>query len=164
MACRLVTSGQVERQREGRASQSWVRVLALPSPGWVAAGEPGAEAAQSLLAGPGRTPEPRCLDMSASRRAALGQGQTALRRPGGAGGLGTQPGRGRGGVLSTMSMPRADLGQGRDRGLPQVPSDKLTWSLSGGLNRGAEQLPQPGQARPGQDQPELRVPGLGQWG
>lgn len=46
-----------------------------------------------------------------------------------------------------MSVPRADLGQGRDRGLPQVPSDKPTWSLSGGLNGGTEQLPQPGQAR-----------------
>lgn len=62
--------------------------------------------------------------------------------------------------MSEAPRPRADLGQGKDRCLPQGPSDKLTSSLSGELIRGAEQLPLSGWAR-GNQNPESRDWGYG---
>lgn len=72
MAFWLVTRGQVQRQKEGRASQSQAPLLP-PSP--VAAGRRTAEAVQGLLEGPGRTPKPRCLGTFVRRRADLELGR-----------------------------------------------------------------------------------------
>lgn len=111
--------------------------------GCVAAGEPPLRLCKaSWRSDPGRTSKPCHLGASVRRQVALGQGRGSPE------GVQVGPGRGRGGVLSTAQVPRADLGQGRDRCLHQMPSDKLTWSLSGGLNRGAEQLPRSGWTEP----------------
>lgn len=75
MAFWLVTRGQVQRQKGGRASQSQARVLALLPPSPVAAGKRAAEAVQGLLEGPGRTPKPRCLGTFVRRRADLELGR-----------------------------------------------------------------------------------------
>lgn len=98
------------------------------------------KAARGLLAGPGGTPWPWCLGMSVRGRAAPGQGR-GRPQDGQVWPEDWEPGQGEAGVepSAQWGRPQAGLGQGRDRCLPQGPSDKLTSSVSGGRSSPPDQ-------------------------
>lgn len=137
-------SGQVRRQKEGRASSSRVRVpAALPAARLQASELQRLRGASwQVLEAPSPLPQPWCLGMSVRGRAALGQGR-GCPWDGQVWPEDWEPGQGEAGVepFAQSGRPQAGLGQGRDRCLPQGPSDRLTSSLSGGWSS---------PARPGQ--------------